>query len=572
MDFVNKNWLVNGADLIKGRELGRGSFGVVYYGTLHGQEVALKQIAASASPREKQMAATMLQREVKTLSLCRHKNVIQLIGACPDPPMLVLAYAPNGTLRDLLRLNTLLPSRTMELIHGVCDGMKMLHSKNILHLDLKPENVLISADGTPLVADFGLAIAMSSTLTGGAGSTSGGRGTMQYKAPEHFAAENDSEDSDSDSDNATSAQGETKTSSSIKYDKPADVYSFGMMCWEMFSGKVPFAGKMDSTIVAAHIRALNGGKPKRPKIKKVPPELVSFIEACWHQDPTMRPTFKEAKEMLNAVPILAVDGALNYPGYWDIIIGHSRRCAAAVTLATEAATWFEKKGMSVWLDVRMTDRSTAAMEEGVKNSKYFIAVITGPCVNNDAPNDDPIGNAYFRRPYCIKELRWAQEAGKFIQPILRLEDKTQIGNLLGLLDAPLWMDGGDKNISDLKCLSDTDWIDLNRNDNEYWDLGMTKVCRALKAGEERAAKIRESKSSGTNSTGSTVTSSIERVALEKEIKEKMKLEMKQEQIEKMNMMRAKMEMEYENKAKAEKEAREKAEKEKVSKKKPVSFY
>ena len=179
MDFVNKTWLVNGTDIIKGPELGRGSFGVVYHGTLHGQEVALKQIAASASPREKQMAATMLQREVKTLSLCRHKNVIQLIGACSDPPMLVLAYAPNGTLRDLLRSQTLLPSRTMELIHGVCDGMKMLHSKNILHLDLKPENVLIGADGTPLVADFGLAIAMSSTLTGGAGSTKGGRGTMQ---------------------------------------------------------------------------------------------------------------------------------------------------------------------------------------------------------------------------------------------------------------------------------------------------------------------------------------------------------------------------------------------------------
>ena len=180
MDFVNKNWLLKASDLIKGPELGRGSFGVVYYGTFHGQEVAIKQIATSASSKDKQMATMMLKREVKALSRCRHKNIVQLIGACSDPPMLVLAYAAKGTLRDLLCLdNPLLPSRTMELIQGICSGMTMLHSQNVLHLDLKPENVLIGADGTPLVADFGLAIAMSTTLTSGARSTSGGRGTMQ---------------------------------------------------------------------------------------------------------------------------------------------------------------------------------------------------------------------------------------------------------------------------------------------------------------------------------------------------------------------------------------------------------
>ena len=65
---------------------------------------------------------------------CRHKNIVQLIGACSNPPMLVLAFASNGTLRDLLSNNHLLPSRLMELIHGICDGMTMLHSQNILHL------------------------------------------------------------------------------------------------------------------------------------------------------------------------------------------------------------------------------------------------------------------------------------------------------------------------------------------------------------------------------------------------------------------------------------------------------
>ena len=284
----------------------------------------------------------------------------------------------------------------------------------------------------------------------------------------------------------------------------------------------------------------------------IPAEIVSFIEACWHQDPTMRPTFRVAKEMLDAVPILAVAGALNAPGYWDVFINHSRRCAAAVTLATEAATWFEKQGMSVWLDVRMTDRSTAAMEEGVKNSKYFVAVISGPCVNNDAPNDDPVGNASFRREYCIKELRWAQEAGKFIQPILRLEDKGNIGNYLSLLDAPLRVDGQMQDLRNLKCLGRTDWIDLNRNNQRYWDLGMEMVREALEASEVRAAQTRQSNGGG----GSKTSSSSSRAALEKEIEDRVKKEMKQKEIVKMNRMRARMQKEYEEKR--EKDRREAA--------------
>lgn len=156
-----------------------------------------------------------------------------------------------------------------------------------------------------------------------------------------------------------------------------------------------------------------------------------------------------------------------------------------MVLASEAAASFEKMGMSVWFNVRMNDRSTAAMEEGVKNSKYFVAVVTGPCVNNDAPNDDPKGNAYFRRPYCIKELRWAKEAGKFIQPIIRLGDKGNIGPLLGLLEEPLKIDGEMQDLNDLCSLGGTDWKDLNRNDIDYWDLGMKNVCAALENSSEK---------------------------------------------------------------------------------------
>ena len=115
------------------------------------------------------------------------------------------------------------------------------------------------------------------------------------------------------------------------------------MCWELFSGEVPFAGKMDGKIVAAHIRALNGGTVKRPKLKRVPAEVAPFIEACWAQDPTARPPFTEVKEMLNAVPILSIPGALNAPGYWDVFISHTQRNPEGKLLALDLHTTMEKK-------------------------------------------------------------------------------------------------------------------------------------------------------------------------------------------------------------------------------------
>ena len=193
--------------------------------------------------------------------------------------------------------------------------------------------------------------------------------------------------------------------------------------------------------------------------------------------PTAAPTVDAPRPQLPATRPAAIR---NRPGHWDVFIGHSRRSAAAVVLASETATALEKRGLSVWFDVRMDDRSTAAMEQGVKNSKRFVAVVSGPEVNNDRPDDPPTGNAYFRREYCIKELQWAVDAGVQIQPIVRMEDKGRIGEFLGLLDEPLLLDGALQDVSRLKRrLGETDWIELNRNDREYWELGMTKLHRAL---------------------------------------------------------------------------------------------
>ena len=310
---VTNDWKVNAADIqgmwSEREELGSGSFGVVYKAKLRGMDVAIKRIETNVSATKKKLAVLMLNREVRTLTRCHHPNVVRLMGACSDPPMLVLAYASQGTLYDLLHQDNnepLLPKRKRELITGILNGMTALHDTDILHLDLKPANILISADGTPWVSDFGLAIRTTFSLNGGAKSTKGGRGTMQYKAPEYFAA--DDSDDDDDDDNSDN---ETKASPKVTYQPSADVYSFGVVCWEILTGKVPFADKTAGNIVAAHIRALNGGKVKRPSLNNVPSETIPLIKACWAQDPSARPTFRVAKDMLDALPIQDLDTKLN---------------------------------------------------------------------------------------------------------------------------------------------------------------------------------------------------------------------------------------------------------------------
>ena len=94
----------------------------------------------------------------------------------------------------------------------------------------------------------------------------------------------------------------------------------------------------------------------------------------------------------------------------------------------------------------------------------------------DRPGDPPDTNAYFSRPFCVQELRWAREAGVPIQPVIRTMDKQRIGDLIAA--AP----------DDLKDLRSTDFITLDRSDPDYWKIGIDKIIKAA-AGMIGAGKI-----------------------------------------------------------------------------------
>ena len=118
---------------------------------------------------------------------------------------------------------------------------------------------------------------LQTTLTTGmAAPTGGGRGTMQYKAPELFCTRR--------MDPALYER---------RYAKPADVYSFAMLAWEVFTGKVPWLGTPDEELVAIQVDALrHAGAIERPVAGAdwAPPDVVALVEACWAQAPEVRPS------------------------------------------------------------------------------------------------------------------------------------------------------------------------------------------------------------------------------------------------------------------------------------------
>jgi hypothetical protein len=159
---------------------------------------------------------------------------------------------------------------------------------------------------------------------------------------------------------------------------------------------------------------------------------------------------------------------LNKPGYWDVFISHTQRNDQAKLWGEKLYASLTKLGYTCWLDVNMKNKSEEAMREGVQNSSCVVAIITGPCVNNDKPNDKPELNGFFKREYCLKELRWAIEKNIFIQPVVRTKDREQIGELMSF--AP----------NDLIELQKIEFVSLDRSDVTYWDAGVKKICDKLK--------------------------------------------------------------------------------------------
>uniref|UniRef100_A0A2P2IMV1 Uncharacterized protein MANES_12G042400 n=1 Tax=Rhizophora mucronata TaxID=61149 RepID=A0A2P2IMV1_RHIMU len=275
--------IIKNVDLEELQELGSGTYGTVYHGRWRGTDVAIKRIKKSCfsgRSSEQERLTKDFWREAQILSNLHHPNVVAFYGVVPDGAGGTLAtvteYMVNGSLRHVLLKNDRSLDRRKKLIIAMdaAFGMEYLHSKNIVHFDLKCDNLLVNLRDPhrPIckVADFGLSRIKHNTLVSG-----GVRGTLPWMAPELL------------------------NGSSSRVSEKVDVFSFGISMWEILTSEEPYADM--------HCGAIIGGIVKntlRPPIPvRCEPEWRKLMEQCWSPDPETRPSFTEITNRLRSMSI-----------------------------------------------------------------------------------------------------------------------------------------------------------------------------------------------------------------------------------------------------------------------------
>ncbi|GMY11148.1 serine/threonine-protein kinase STY17 [Fagus crenata] len=260
-------WEIDTRQLEIGNKVGSGSFGDLYKGTYFSQEVAIKIL------KPERVNTEMLRefsQEVYILRKVRHKNVVQFIGACTQPPNLciVTEFMSRGSVYDFLHKQRgafKLPS-LLKVSIDVSKGMNYLHQNNIIHRDLKTANLLMDENEVVKVADFGVARVQTQS-----GVMTAETGTYRWMAPEVI---------------------EHKA-----YDHKADVFSFGIVLWELLTGELPYS---HLTPLQAAVGVVQKGiRPTIPK--NTYPRLTELLERCWQQDAAQRPDFSEITEILQHI-------------------------------------------------------------------------------------------------------------------------------------------------------------------------------------------------------------------------------------------------------------------------------
>ena len=270
-----------------GQELGRGGMARVYlaHDIKHGRDVAIKVLRPELS---QSLGHDRFLREIDIAARLRHPNIVPLYdsGEVGGALYFVMPYEEGRSLRERLRADGPLPvADALGVLRDVARALAYAHEHGVVHRDVKSDNVMLSG-GAAVVTDFGIAKAVSAALTDGGGTeltqTGSAIGTPAYMAPEQAA-------------------GDPGT------DHRADLYAFGCLAYEVFTGNPPFHGLTKHQTVAAHLMTI---PPAVGTIRRdVPDAIAALIARCLEKEPAARP--QTAREVL-----IALDAPATPSGAW----------------------------------------------------------------------------------------------------------------------------------------------------------------------------------------------------------------------------------------------------------------
>ncbi|XP_034412727.1 tyrosine-protein kinase Tec isoform X2 [Cyclopterus lumpus] len=260
--FSSEKWEINPSELTFMKELGSGQFGVVRLGKWRAQHrVAIKAI------REGAMYEEDFIEEAKVMMRLCHPKLVQLYGVClQQRPLLIVAeFMENGCLLNFLRQRrrSLTEAWLLSMCQDVCEGMEYLEGQSFLHRDLAARNCLVNDHKVVKVSDFGMTrYVLDNQYT----SSSGAKFPVKWSPPEvlHYS----------------------------KYSSKSDVWSFGVVMWEIYSeGRTPFENRSNLDVVNEITRGVRLYRPHRAT-----QPLFTIMYQCWHEKPQGRPSFSELLE------------------------------------------------------------------------------------------------------------------------------------------------------------------------------------------------------------------------------------------------------------------------------------
>jgi hypothetical protein len=250
--------------------IGEGGTGVVWRATRRGPSgatVAVKRVRGSAGHAE----VHRLRHEAEVLAELDHPRIVRVLEVVEDADgvAIVMPYAAGGSLERLLaERGRLTPEQAVAVLAPIVDALASAHRRRIVHGDVKPANILFTADGEPLLSDFGVARSLGRQDNPDLGVS----GTAEYLDPDV-------------------AQGATRL------DVRSDIYSMGVVSYEALTGKTPYGG----ADVAAVLRAADAGthRPLDEAATDVPEALARAVERALHRRPEER--FAGADELATAM-------------------------------------------------------------------------------------------------------------------------------------------------------------------------------------------------------------------------------------------------------------------------------
>ncbi|KAH1089375.1 hypothetical protein J1N35_016632 [Gossypium stocksii] len=291
-----EEWEIDLAKLDLRNVIAHGTYGTVYRATYDNQDVAVKLLDwgedGIATTAETAALRASFRQEVAVWHKLDHPNVTKFIGASmgtsnlkipsknpsadnhnPLPSRaccVVVEYLPGGTLKQYLirnRRKKLAFKIVVQLALDLARGLSYLHSRKIVHRDVKTENMLLDGHRNLKIADFGVARVEAQNPRDMTGET----GTLGYMAPEVLEGK--------------------------PYNRTCDVYSFGICLWEIYCCDMPYPDLSFADVSSAVVR-----QNLRPDIPRCcPNSLASIMKKCWDANPEKRPAMEEVVRMLEAV-------------------------------------------------------------------------------------------------------------------------------------------------------------------------------------------------------------------------------------------------------------------------------